>query len=208
MRLYKFKSVANIDHCKDIIQNERLYCADWSTLNDPAEGLFFYGSCELSLLEAQNRLEAIRNLKQAIRICSLSSRISSPLLWAHYADGFNGIAIEIDIDPETPEVAKVRYENTCWMLLLDSDHMPEHVGRELLSTKLMCWNHEKEYRILHNQVFYPIEGRIRRVIFGLRLEPQYQQELEQLCALKGIKTANSALTERGKIEIIRHRVSA
>ena len=40
MKLYKFRSFENIEFTLDIIMNERLYCAQHKSLNDPFEGLF------------------------------------------------------------------------------------------------------------------------------------------------------------------------
>lgn len=44
MILYKFKpliSEENKEHIKDIIDNNRLHCANYKKLNDPFEGLFY-----------------------------------------------------------------------------------------------------------------------------------------------------------------------
>ena len=42
MKLYKFKSLEDKEkkkHVKEIIEGEKLYCADYCKLNDPFEGL-------------------------------------------------------------------------------------------------------------------------------------------------------------------------
>jgi hypothetical protein len=44
MKTYKFRSAAQIAFAFDIIINRRLFCSDWRNLNDPIEGMFFYGS--------------------------------------------------------------------------------------------------------------------------------------------------------------------
>lgn len=40
MKLYKFRSLDNIEFTFDILLNERLYCANYKDLNDPFEGIF------------------------------------------------------------------------------------------------------------------------------------------------------------------------
>ena len=42
MKAYKFRASSQFDATLDIIFNRRLYCADWSRLNDPMEGRFVY----------------------------------------------------------------------------------------------------------------------------------------------------------------------
>ena len=40
MILYKYKSLADLEHVLDIILYERLHCSTYDKLNDPFEGLF------------------------------------------------------------------------------------------------------------------------------------------------------------------------
>lgn len=40
MILYKYRSLANLEHVLDIILNQRLHCSTYPELNDPFEGLF------------------------------------------------------------------------------------------------------------------------------------------------------------------------
>lgn len=42
MRAYKFRSPDRMEFVFDILFNQRLYCAEWHTLNDPVEGVFVY----------------------------------------------------------------------------------------------------------------------------------------------------------------------
>ncbi|MGD9874527.1 MAG: hypothetical protein AB7T27_09695 [Kiritimatiellia bacterium] len=58
MKAYKFKSAAQIPHALDIILNNRLYCADWSSLNDPMEGVFSYSYKETKEEDVRERIAA------------------------------------------------------------------------------------------------------------------------------------------------------
>ncbi len=45
------------------------------------------------------------------RICSFSKEYNNILLWAHYADGFKGICIKVEIDEKWPgyEIVEINY---------------------------------------------------------------------------------------------------
>jgi hypothetical protein len=91
MLAFKFRSSTQIARALDIIFEERLHCADWSTFNDPREGFFEYAPAYAQ------KLQAIRSAKTRYRICCLSKSIGSRLLWAHHASGFDGLAIEVEL---------------------------------------------------------------------------------------------------------------
>src|ERR1043165_9049204 len=91
MVAYKFRSSAQLALALDIIFDRRLHCADWTTFNDPREGFFEYSSRD------NQKAQAIRSAKGRYKVCCLSQTFGSRLLWAHYAAGFDGMAIEIDI---------------------------------------------------------------------------------------------------------------
>jgi hypothetical protein len=103
---YKFRSSAQIARAFEIIFEGRLHCADWTTFNDPREGFFEY------TVGDNQKANAIRTAKRRFRICCLSRSYSSRLLWAHYAAGFDGLAIEVTVpDPsEHGPVYAVTYE--------------------------------------------------------------------------------------------------
>lgn len=107
MRLYKFKSLADFEFVADIIMNNRLYAADFRSLNDPMEGLFHnYGS-------KKSIIDSIDAAKQKHLVCSLSKDCTSPLLWAHYADGFKGVCIEVEVNENilTPYIIEYTKES-------------------------------------------------------------------------------------------------
>jgi hypothetical protein len=107
MLAYKFRSSAQIARALDIIFEQRLHCADWSTFNDPREGFFHYSPAD------RQKLNALRLAKQRYRICCLSKTMESRLLWAHYASGFDGLAIQVELpDDDHPiTIHDVNYED-------------------------------------------------------------------------------------------------
>ena len=110
MRAYKFKGAAQADHIFDILLNKRLYCAPWHVLNDPMEGTFAYsyrGDGEAK--SAKDLAGAVSKALKSLRVCSLSATFDSHLLWAHYATGFNGVAIEVELPEASPDIQRVTY---------------------------------------------------------------------------------------------------
>ncbi len=79
MKAYKFRTAQNFDFVADIIINKRLYCSGAPALNDLREGDIRVGD----------------------------DRGRDHLLWAYYAGGFTGMAIEVELSPT--EVTDVRY---------------------------------------------------------------------------------------------------
>ena len=94
MLAYKFRSSKPIEWITDIIKKKELYCTDWAKFNDPPEARFYY------LEEYSQRPSSLVKLKEQLKVCSLSKSFRSRLLWAHYANGFDGAPIEIDL-PES-----------------------------------------------------------------------------------------------------------
>jgi hypothetical protein len=108
MKLYKFKSLRNFQYVADIFCNKRFHTALFTELNDPMEGLFEYDP------ETSERyINQIKQEKGNLRTCSFSKNFKNLLLWAHYADGFKGICIEIEAnDSSQNELVEVTYSSS------------------------------------------------------------------------------------------------
>lgn len=79
-------------------------------------------------------------------ICSFSraEALSNPLMWGHYANGFRGLAIEIEV-PKA-DVRQVEYTRD-----LRREAWPPNIQdrvEKILTTKLSRWKHEHEFRYL------------------------------------------------------------
>src|SRR4051812_9219826 len=104
MRAFKFRASAQIEYALDILFNRRLRCSDWRRLNDPMEGLFAY-STRADEPYVQRMVKGIGEAKSQYKVCSLSADFQSHLLWSHYANGFDGVAIEVEL-PEHDHMVK------------------------------------------------------------------------------------------------------
>ncbi len=109
MKLYKYRSLTNLEYTFDILLNERLHCAPYDQLNDPFEGLFFSvahwggmsGIVAGSMMPGRGygfvpTVKSPRSLSEltipgGTRVCSLSASLSDVRLWSHYADGHKRI---------------------------------------------------------------------------------------------------------------------
>lgn len=164
-KVYKFRPVGDclsFMRAKHILESGNFWCSTLWELNDPMEGVYVY----LRGQGEEQQLKDIFTAKNKYRICSFSgpSALEKPTMWGYYANGFRGIAIEVEVDVDGKAVRKVTY----------SDHpavKPQTIGTEsmgrLLTTKLSQWSTECEYRYLTKRSS-PCQmiGKITGVYFG------------------------------------------
>lgn len=154
MKLYKFRPLAekeDFQRAKAIIETGSFWCSRFSELNDPMEGVIYI----------QNKnVDDIYKEKGQYKICSFSDETAfgNPCMWGYYANGFKGIAIEIEIDENDGEVEKIDY---------GTDVTKPDTIKALLRAKLTPWKHEAEYRFLKEseENEHPV-GKITAVYFG------------------------------------------
>jgi len=163
MKLYKFRPLAtqeDFNRAKNILETGCFWCSKFSELNDPMEGAFH--SAEIKIV---NETFAGKNCR---KICSFSggTAFKDPILWGYYANGFRGIAIEVECDEK--EVEKINYKK--YINKLKNTNINNNV-KKVLTTKLESWELEEEYRFLIESVnhFHKI-GEIKNIYFG---DPYY-----------------------------------
>lgn len=191
MKPYKYRSLHNIEHALDIIINQRLYCSEYTKLNDPFEGLFreiipnFIPSGltvrplgdELSYSEKIKRYDDLIMATDHKRICSLSSDLNDVKLWSHYAQSHTGIAIELDL-PDS-DVVEVEYHDNIKTVGIGLLALGQS-AKELFAHKTNHWDYESEYRIVTDQEYYDINGKIKRIYCGVALSPLHEEILSDL----------------------------
>lgn len=174
--LYKFRPIDQLSSLADILVNERLFCAPYYMLNDPFEGQFLHAIQfpPNKLFPKGLRTVALTSLEDIngpedyiiVRVCSLSSDMKDVRLWSHYAGGHRGVAIEIDASESMGDFDMVNYEPK--LPLFDDPRYAGPSWKMALTTKTSHWEYEKEYRVITAEEFYPIKGKIKRVIAGVR----------------------------------------
>ena len=164
---FKYLSLQNIGHVKDIFENKRMYAAEFEQLNDPMEGIYLYDAETFK----QNQVEQLYRGKKLYRVLSMSSSFDNMLLWSHYADGHKGIAIGVSL--EQSEVEKVAYVDT-----LSLNDINIGVAKTLLTRKLTPWAYEKEHRVLvQGTTFVPVE--IRQVWLGIHIRDAGKKRIQE-----------------------------
>jgi len=191
MIFYKYRSLQNIEFILDIILNNKLYCAPYSELNDPFEGVFHSFSYTASysvpwtmpLTATPNKVTKIKTIKdllnedtKASRICSLSTSLNDIRLWSHYADGNKGIAIEIEI-PKT-DLFEVKY--LPGLAEFSDTLMTQTSSTDVLSIKTQHWHYESEYRVIQKDIYFPVAGNIKSIYLGHRISDFHKDLLKKI----------------------------
>jgi len=197
MKAFKFRSAQQLNFVMDILVRKRLYCCRSDALNDVREGeLLRHGRDTGRGTDAFDYGQAVGTEMKSLRVCSLSKTFNNHLLWAHYASGYSGVAIEVELDES--DVLEVNYSNEFIFLseFIDSAS-PEAVARKALAQKWADWRHEEEVRIVTKSEFYPLAHPISRVIVGSRTDAALVSALYVICERLGISVERAILADWG-----------
>jgi hypothetical protein len=131
------------------------------------EGLFNYKAGT-----KEEYLDEIRKGKEKLRICSFSKDPTNLLLWAHYADRFKGICIEVEINDNTSEfdIAEVEYTSARALFSNKAVRLKGELPRLIFSQKAEDWSAEKEVRLLSEKKYLCLRDgvKITGILLGLR----------------------------------------
>lgn len=133
--------------------------------------------------------------KKRLRVCSLS-RTFNNLLWAHYAAGFSGLALEVRLR-RSPEVHTVKYGGLFAGLNLPDGRLPDDIARSVLTSKFKQWGYERETRILTAGQWYQLAYPVKRVIVGQRMNPSLVEALRIICRERGIRLCRTGIGDEG-----------
>lgn len=156
---YKYKSLSDFEFVLDILLRERLYASKYSELNDPMEGVIKVDGTIPDDLE-----EMWKNKLEDLRVCCFTRDDSSTLMWAHYADGGRGCAIEFEL-PESSEPVKVSYRNKP---KVSKNQITKFKAIEILKYKNSSWKYEKEFRCITSDTYVPIV--VKKLILGPKVQ--------------------------------------
>ena len=186
MKAYKFRPASQIAFAFDIIINKRLHCADWKNLNDPMEGSFVYSYKGKEETDVSKRVKGISEAKRKYKICSLSGTFDSHLLWSHYAGGFDGVAIEVDLPDDSPSIKLVDYRGVFAFLDMADNISENEAAKKILFSKYHEWQYEEEVRALNDSEWFELRLPIKRVIAGHRMPKALFNVLNITCNSLGI----------------------
>ncbi len=159
--LYKYRSIENFKYLVDILVNNRFYAAQYTELNDPMEGHYYYRTGSLN----EDIRQKLANEKGILRLCSLSEDENNQLMWSHYADGCKGLVIGVEIDELKYDVKNVVYGDLPFLERQDYNHMS---AQSILTNKMQIWEYEREIRVFTNKGKF-IRVNIKKIFFGNRM---------------------------------------
>lgn len=184
IRAYKYKSLEIIDHCIDIIENDRLYCAPFTTLNDPNEGQYYYLEDEERAEAITQRVDNIMGEKGKFRICSLSKSKCNQSMLSSYADEHRGCIIEVELRYSS-NVFDVQYVSKLPEVDVLQGKQKE-IARSILRKKLSDFKHENEIRVLAEQEFFSLHSKVVSVAFGSRATEENISQISDICDRRSI----------------------
>ncbi len=201
MELYKYKSLHNFEYVAEIICNNRFYAAQYYDLNDPMEGLF---NCDEGT--KKEYIDDIKEGKQKLRICAFSKDFQNPLLWAHYADGFKGICIKVEIDENYPdfEIMEVEYSDQRICFNNNVARLRREFPRLILRQKAEEWSVEKEVRLLSSNEYIQNGTKIKSIFLGLRT-PEILKKTITTLAKPNVEIWNTSIESRTNKIVIGER---
>lgn len=196
MKAFKFRTVENLHFVIDIIFNKRLFCCKTEALNDIREADVRVGNDdgrELEIIEFGKKIT--RELMEH-RVCALSKSFDNHLLWAHYAGGYTGVAIEVEL--EENEINYVKYDdNFIFISDLIDQGSAEEAARQILSRKYKAWSYEEEVRVITKSEYLKLTKPISRVIVGSKTNPALISALSLMCNHFGILLERMVVADWG-----------
>jgi hypothetical protein len=154
-------------------------------LNDIREGDIRVGNDRERELQVIEYGDAVSKQLKALRVCALTKSFDKHLLWAHYANGYAGMAIEVEV--ENADVTAVTYaDDFIYLAELMESLSPEAAARQALARKYKDWSYEGEVRLITTSEYYKLTRPISRVIVGSRTNPALVSALHLMCSHFGI----------------------
>ena len=181
-RLYMY---FRAESAEKFLENHNLKLSDPRKCNDPFEYAIDYHASlkttgyidkhpyceqfnERDILDLQTKW---RKAHKHFRISCFTEEATNILMWAYYAEGQKGICIEFDPSKDPlffTNLRKVKYETN--LATIKKSIGDELDYSEILITKAKQWQHEKEWRVIRDDLhgdFFPISPQaITSVIFG------------------------------------------
>jgi hypothetical protein len=173
LKLFKLKSFEGdgLLHVLDIVIHNRLYLSTCDYVNDVDEG-----SWKISDKRDQESIEIaglVREIVDRQRFTCFVESINNPLMWAHYAGGFSGVALEYNLSQGSLDIRKIDYDGIPEVsvdqmrCIVSGNYTPQDVG--ILKSKAQCWDYEDEWRLYgKGDQLYVEDIKPESVIFGAR----------------------------------------
>jgi hypothetical protein len=194
-RLYRYRSRKALDRELDAIANGYLFCSPYMSLNDPMEGLFTSSQVVRQGAEHRKIADAIPDNKAMTGICSFSEAYNHELMWAHYADQFQGICVSYNLSrlmkylPDLVKFVRMYYDETV-PTLHRTNQDPSQLAKMVLSYKNYRWLYEREWRMFAGlgKIYYRDVACVTEVYLGSRIAAGDRKAIANVLKSLDIKT--------------------
>lgn len=208
------KGREKFDREMNAILASQVYCGKYKSLNDPMEGFFRPSTRASGHADYRDLIRNLRSEKLALGIGSFSESWDNPIMWAHYADSFQGMCVCYSTSllledlPEQHDMSRVAYWDKPYYLNLPGLKNTDDRARTVLSAKHLSWSYEREWRL-----FAPTPGlvqhkpgAIKSIYLGSRVTAKARQEIERRLEPTGItlhriKTDGYFLAKKSKVAV-------
>jgi hypothetical protein len=196
------------------LEERRFRVSRITELNDPFEWRIGVVGDSSNHIEIGRKTfdEFVTRFNEKIGIISLSAIAHEPVLWSHYADSHQGIALEVDYEREGG-LESVSYSHALptfnvshFLAQRSGDKYTQRILRETLARKSLAWSYEREHRVHldlpeceeeDGQFYQPIpDDFLRRVILGIRCQTSVG-EVRKILAASGLSS----------VEVVQARMS-
>lgn len=192
-KLYRYRPLKKPDQEILAIENAYVWCAAYSTLNDPMEGAYSSSEPLKKSADYKQVRREIRNKKSVIGISSFSESHDLELMWAHYADQFRGICIEYNMYdllrklPDGAEFVRMHYDEK-GPIVRRSKKPVEELAKKVFSVKSYRWQYEREWRLFDQlgAVSYQSAKCVTKVYLGSRISNKNRGAVTRVLGNLGI----------------------
>lgn len=190
-RLYRYRELlpAKLDRELRALEERYVYCASYSSMNDPMEGGHRLSSVFASSRTHKRHRLAVPQLIGRLGIASFSEIKNHETMWAHYAGSFSGLCISYSTRKllsglaKEFEFAKMNYSDEPPLMLKNSETASQR-AKLALSYKTMRWSPEREWRLFsaqQGQAKYKDTSTVTAVYVGSRAEQRVMDEIVSRC---------------------------
>jgi Protein of unknown function (DUF2971) len=180
-RLYRYRNLTRSSDALaqeiDSIKKRYLYCADFTVMNDPMEGVFRSSSVLRAAPDYQEILHRISNRQTGVGIACFSETHDSMLMWAHYAGNFQGICLGYSSRallrglPDDALLLRLAYLEEPPRLDPAQIENLDLAARRVFSQKQYNWAYEREWRVLARMgpISFGSHQAVRTIYLGTRI---------------------------------------
>ena len=179
-------------HVLDMMINERIYLSTYLHMNDVGEGDWDHGNSDPNEKRYLDASKSVRSIVKKQRFTCFLEAAENPLMWAHYAGGFSGVALKYELDLSIHDIRKIDYDGVPIVSIKQLEQItnyeikPQDVG--ILRSKAPCWQYESEWRLYSSSEDQYITGiKPQALILGLSRDTTAFDILKEIAVKRDIK---------------------